>query len=377
MKTNHLLFTLVLIIGGFSLSQAQVSTAFKHTTTSSNNSGNVSYFDNAACNATPGAIIISDHNFGPSGGNYHDTTTGIWYSNNQSKWSVYNESNSYAMPEDLDFNVLVAGSDATAFIHVATAASITAAGTHRTQIDHSMLNDNPNAVFFVSHNWVPNSVYNTNVDGIWYNTNSSRWEIYNEDFSTMEEDAAFNIVIPNSSINTFKHTSATANITSNYTVIDNAAINGDPNAIIFFEHDWTSTQVYHTHRMGVWYNGSNWAIYNEDLTNMQEDVAFNIMAYPSNPSSIDDQLVDHDAMTISPNPVSQSAVAVIEIDNEVRGAMSLKVTDLSGKIVLDTEVRKTSNLFRKELSVNNLPKGVYLVQLRSDELISTQKLVVQ
>lgn len=76
---------------------------------------------------------------------------------------------------------------------------------------------------------------------------------------------------------------ATADNTSGYiTCIDNAMTNGDASAILIVTQNWSPYGVYNAHPVGVYYDGSKWCIFNEDvLTNppatMSFDAAFNVM----------------------------------------------------------------------------------------------------
>jgi len=65
---------------------------------------------------------------------------------------------------------------------------------------------------------------------------------------------------------------------SNQTILDHPDLNGNPDANIVITHNWSPNGVYNTNVTGVWYDGSNWTIYNEDFNvNMIEDSAYNIL----------------------------------------------------------------------------------------------------
>ena len=80
----------------------------------------------------------------------------------------------------------------------------------------------------------------------------------------------------------FVQLSAAGNITGDSTYINNPLCNGDPNAILIITHNYdpggTVNTVYNK-TVGVWYNTSllQWAIYNEDLTAMSANIAFNVL----------------------------------------------------------------------------------------------------
>jgi len=79
----------------------------------------------------------------------------------------------------------------------------------------------------------------------------------------------------------FIHRAVTTNTIGNVTTIYNPLTDGDPNAIVIITHNWTSdtnsSSRYNTIPVGVFYNLTHWAIYNEDLSNMGLGRAFNVM----------------------------------------------------------------------------------------------------
>ena len=82
----------------------------------------------------------------------------------------------------------------------------------------------------------------------------------------------------------FVQYSAASNIlSSDSTYINNPLCNGDPNAILIITHNYdpggtgAGPNTVYNKVVGVWYNGSQWAIYNEDQTSMQSNLTFNVL----------------------------------------------------------------------------------------------------
>jgi hypothetical protein len=150
---------------------------------------------------------------------------------------------------------------------------------HTTVIDHPALNGNANAVFQATQNWNPGGAggtYNSRHIGIYYT--GSRWALFNEDLSAMPAGAAFNIRLgpPNRS---FVHRAAPENINGHVTIIRRAGLDGNPEAMLLITPNWNppgSGGVYNDHPTGVYYTGSNWGIYNQDLKPMPAGAAFNV-----------------------------------------------------------------------------------------------------
>jgi hypothetical protein len=76
----------------------------------------------------------------------------------------------------------------------------------------------------------------------------------------------------------FIHTADTNN--DYITTISNPVCDGDPNAILIVTHNYNSPvgapYSYETHPYSVWYDGSNWTIYNDDFASIA-NMTFNIL----------------------------------------------------------------------------------------------------
>src|SRR5690606_38989998 len=67
-----------------------------------------------------------------------------------------------------------------------------------------------------------------------------------------------------------------SNITDNKTVLSHPLLDGNPDAKILITYNWHENAVYNNHPTGVMYDGSNWVVFNEDLSPMPEGAAFNV-----------------------------------------------------------------------------------------------------
>jgi len=173
-----------------------------------------------------------------------------------------------------------------AYVHASTSANTS---SNSTILDVAAANNNPNAVILVT---ALDYVYCEKNLGVWYNTSTGRWAIFTQDQSPMPVGRRFNVVIDGG----FVQTASATNITSNYTYIDNAASNGNPNAIIFVTQRWNQSGAnggYNNRAVGVWYDASKakWAVYNEDQSPMGAGLQFNVKitsatSNSANPASI-------------------------------------------------------------------------------------------
>ena len=175
---------------------------------------------------------------------------------------------------------VVSLANAANFVHIATAANTR--GDH-TDIDNPVINGRPLSTrLLVTPTLSPNgtaAVVDNHPVGVWYNGSTQKWSIFNEDKASMPVGAAFNVRIQDTAAtNTPIQTAQQTNARSNSTYITNALTDGNPNAIVMITPNWNPDGVggtYSNHNTGVWYNGKQWAIYNEDRLTMPVDASFN------------------------------------------------------------------------------------------------------
>ncbi len=177
------------------------------------------------------------------------------------------------------------------FIQVANGTN--SAGDY-TVISNSLTNDNPNALLFVTPNWNPGGnggVYDNSPIGVFYFTSGATgyWAIFNQNLSGIPSGASFNVQVLSASSTAFVQTANGSNIFGDNTVINNAALNNNPGALLMVTANWNpgdgGSDVYDNHPIGVYYNGSNWAIFNQDAASMPSGASFNVHILSSGASS--------------------------------------------------------------------------------------------
>lgn len=81
-------------------------------------------------------------------------------------------------------------------VHRATSDNISANSTY---LDDPLINDNPDAILYVTQNWNPRGdetgIYNDHPVGVWYDSGRERWAIFNQDREAMPDGAAFNVAV--------------------------------------------------------------------------------------------------------------------------------------------------------------------------------------
>jgi|GEM_PF-684659 len=364
MKT---LFTLVCVLST-SLLCAQ-DKIFVHTASASNISGHITYIDHPDLNDNPSACISYVHNWNPNGGSgiYNNNVDGLYYEGTIGQWSIFNEDFTEVVP-GASYNVFIAD-DSRCIDHVSTPANTTG---HITNIDDPGFNGSDPGPFSIMNNyWNPNGVYNPQNYGTYFNPGADKRAIYEENFNPIPEGAAFKVMIASTvSASSFEHTSSAANITNNYTEIDNALLNNNPEAVFLFQHYWgvdgASTEVYLDKNLGVWYDGSRWNIYTEDQSAMPEGVAFDIVVAEQELLNIEGQ--DILTMAVYPNP----AINMINVEVGNTAIVTATLYNILGQEVAHYKGNGT-NL--QQLDISNQSSGSYILQVTTADASQSFKII--
>jgi hypothetical protein len=180
------------------------------------------------------------------------------------------------MPVGADFNYWVPKNGGT-WVHTASASSIPWWLPHVSLLSlGAPFDNNPNLRLIVTQR----EVTNNKAVGVWFDTGTQRWYVYNEDGAAMTVGASFNVIGVSPSWGGFTHISATSNTAGNSTMLNNANLNNQPLAQIFVTHEFTG--AFHNKALGVWYSSNNqrWNIFNQDGTAMPTGLKFTVMARP-------------------------------------------------------------------------------------------------
>ena len=91
--------------------------------------------------------------------------------------------------------------------------------------------------------------------------------------------------------------------------------------------------------------------------------------------TINDNGVQNISMNVYPNPASDVATVSYSLINA--GDVQIKLTDVQGKVVANTELKnQSSGKHSFAVNANNLSKGVYLLQLTTASQSKTLKLSI-
>ena len=166
------------------------------------------------------------------------------------------------------------------FLHQAHSGTL---NSNWTELANPFTDAAPAETLFVTPNQNPGgtSVLELQAIGVWYD--GLRWNIFHQDAATpIATGTSYNVLVPHPNADTFVHTASAGNIVGNYTLIDHASLNGDPNGVMIVTQNWNpprSGGVYNDHEIGVFYSvsDSRWGVFNQDGATMPTGASFNVM----------------------------------------------------------------------------------------------------
>lgn len=159
---------------------------------------NITLIDHPLTNNNPNALVFITPLFTDTSDVYVNAPVGVYYRETNQKWAIFSQDALVGIPANAAFNVQVLNASDLTFVHKVTPANYHPFLNHVTVIDHPLLNNNPFARLIITQNWNPGNVggvYNDHHIGVWYDTITSRWTIFNQDTVALPENAAFNVNI--------------------------------------------------------------------------------------------------------------------------------------------------------------------------------------
>ncbi|MBD3162680.1 MAG: hypothetical protein GF346_09920 [Candidatus Eisenbacteria bacterium] len=354
-----------------------------HRATGDNITNNYTRLDHPLLDDEPTAVLLVTQNWNPGGGVgvYNDHNEGVWYTG--SHWAVFNEDQA-PMPEGAAFNLLLPGQTTTNYVHRAIEDNTE---FNYTVIEHPSTTD-PNAIVFATQNYNPGGgagVYNDHAIGVFYT--GSHWAVFNQDQVSMPLGAAFNILVQEYDENVYVHTATAENSAGNSTYLDHPWTNGNPDAVVTVTQNWNpggGPGVYNDHAIGVWYTGSQWAVFNQDGMSMPLGASFNVLVdFPPLPADVEEP-----GAVATPLHLRQNAPNPFGGTTNIRFALpeaawtKLEVFDVTGRVVrslIDGELR--AGVHEIVFNGNGLASGKYFYRLQARpasgrEIVETRGLLL-
>ncbi len=244
-----------------------------HVANTSNTSGHITTIDNPATNGKSRVVLMVTQSYGnQSSGTYNNNEIGVWY--NGGKWKIFNQ-NKKAIPRNAKFNILIiAHNSGKAFVYSTNSSNTNG---HITTLNSSLTDNKPNKLIFVTQNY---GKYNTSNLGVWYS--QGKWKIYNENTKQkMPIGTKFNVFVLNAGNNKignldlygFKY----SNNSNGHISIINSPLQLTKESTLFTTPNWKGS--YNPNINGVWYNGKNWTIFNQNRQILPKNVQFNVLSF--------------------------------------------------------------------------------------------------
>jgi len=231
---------------------------------------NYTVINDQLVNGRPDAAVMAVQHFKPypeSPEVLNNHNIGVAYRQDVGRWVIFNQD---LTPMAFDTYFMVRTGSAT--LHRATPSNI---ANGKTIVDDPRGNGNPAAKLQITSVLGPNgnpSVYVDHPVGVAYN--GSKWTIVHLDGSPVQNDECYFVLFEGS----FSHTTSQANVQDHATVIDDQRTNGKLNVTIVVTRSASAgNPTASDSPLGVYYDGSKWAIFNEDLSPMPAGVSFNVM----------------------------------------------------------------------------------------------------
>jgi len=89
---------------------------------------------------------------------------------------------------------------------------------------------------------------------------------------------------------------------------------------------------------------------------------------------IDEGLIG-ETLTLYPNPND----GIFRIDFEIEGLkdIEIRITDVTGRLIFTKDVGKASGAYREDIDISNNAKGMYILQIKSDDVIVSRRVTIQ
>ena len=172
-------------------------TSFVWRANNSNTTDDGDVMDTSIINGNRNAYIFVTHNYNPDTstlyGNYVTAPLGVYYSGNE--WQIVDEDYS-SFVVNTAYNVFVADSSSNVFVQTANSDNL-GAGGYSTYINNPVINGDSNAVLIVTQNLNPGDgdyIYNPHFVGVFYDADSAKWAIFNEDKVAFPGEVSFNVL---------------------------------------------------------------------------------------------------------------------------------------------------------------------------------------
>ena len=233
----------------------------------------LSVLDHPSLNGQASRFPQVTSNWNPDGGDgiYNDHPLGVMYTSAQ--WYLRGLDVA-AFPDGARVNVFAPALGNGNFRHVVTAGSTNGLAT---KLNATGLNNHADRILLVTRNSDnpggglfddphPFGVFYFGSGGTGY------WYIAHLDSSALNAGGSYNVYWQEPSAYAFKHVTSAENIAYNWTRLDHPLLHGHEGVKLHVTQGYEGTL--NPHQIGVYYNGTDWAIFNQDIASMPVGAEF-------------------------------------------------------------------------------------------------------
>lgn len=101
---------------------------------------------------------------------------------------------------------------------------------------------------------------------------------------------------------------------------------------------------------------------------------FDLCIFSQFPVGIKENVIEN-SLNVFPNPANDKLT--VKFNTSKVNNLSVKISDVEGKVVYSRNESNFSGNFNENINVSNFGKGVYMIQIISDNSITTEKVVIQ
>jgi hypothetical protein len=94
------------------------------------------------------------------------------------------------------------------------------------------------------------------------------------------------------------------------------------------------------------------------------------------PADIDENNPTDFYMNAFPNPVTDGNLSIY-ITNEKGGPATLSIINIIGQVVFTENINLNTGISLNKFKLDNIPKGVYIMQLKTENKLVSRQIVVQ
>jgi hypothetical protein len=331
---------------------------YLHVNNGSNCISNVTILDPSVVGNDPSDFLFSTHVKGIPGGG-HDAimprSRGVWFDG--FSWTIFNEYSPEQMDTAYAFDVVNIKYNGTLFKHTVTPAN---AFEGDSKIDNPALNGHGDAIFFINKAF-DNGVYELAHVDISYDP--PYWWIINANavITPLQLNSTYNIFIPDSGTSCYIHIATSANY---MTTLDHPLLNGNPNAKLLVMHNFSggTSHLQINDELGVWYDGSHWNIYNENIDSLYPGAGFNVLIMADFPVGIS-TIKNENKLSVYPNPAKDNITVLL--DKTITGSeYSITLSSMDGKNLIQKSYHGDMNE-KTLIDVSGLVEGFYIITAKT------------